>query len=167
MERGAGDGEIGYGEIAILDCKPVSEFADFDSYQMDSIASQFPVRHPEPCEGPKEKTYVAPSARGAWVYILASRKNGTLYIGVTTDLRVRVLQHKAGAIEGFTKQYGVSTLVHFEAFRGVQDAIGREKELKGWKRRRKIELIESTNADCDDLAAEWVDRRLGPSHGSG
>src|SRR5688572_11633183 len=107
-----------------------------------------------------------PASRPAWIYVLASRKNGTLYIGVTTDLRTRVLQHKRGAIAGFTKQYGVNTLVHFEKFIDVQVAIAREKALKGWNRGRKIALIESVNRDWGDLAAEWVAMGLGPSHGS-
>jgi putative endonuclease len=60
-----------------------------------------------------------PPSHHAWIYILASRKNGTLYVGVTADLRTRILQHKAGAVEGFTKQYRVTTLVYFEGFSDV------------------------------------------------
>jgi putative endonuclease len=108
-----------------------------------------------------------PPSRRAWIYILASRKNGTLYVGVTTDLRTRVWQHRSGAIEGFTKQYCVTTLVHFEEFHDVRDAISREKEIKGWMRKRKIALIEAANADWDDLAANWFERGLDPSQGSG
>ena len=108
-----------------------------------------------------------PPSRHAWIYVLASRKNGTLYVGVTTDLRVRVLQHKAGALDGFSKEYGVTTLVYFEKFHGVRDAIAREKEIKGWSRKKKIRLLESANPDWDDLAAGWVARSLDPSHGSG
>ena len=106
--------------------------------------------------------------RMGWVYVLASRKNGTLYIGVTGDLRGRIWQHKSGAIEGFTRRYGVTTLVHFEEFDGIESAIEREKEIKGWVRRRKIALIEAVNVDWDDLAADWFERGgLDPSHGSG
>ena len=108
-----------------------------------------------------------PPAHRAWTYILASRKNGTLYVGVTTNLRVRVRQHRAGAVDGFTKQHHVTTLVHFEELREVRHAIAREKEIKGWSRRRKIELIEYTNPDWDDLARNWFERGLDPSHGSG
>jgi putative endonuclease len=106
-------------------------------------------------------------SRRSWVYILASRKNGTLYVGVTTDLRTRMSQHKDGRIEGFTKQYRVNTLVYFEEFKCIQDAIAREKMLKGWNRLRKISLIESANADWDDLTAKWFLESLGPSRGSG
>ena len=98
---------------------------------------------------------------------MASRKNGTLYVGVSTDLRTRVWQHRTGAVEGFTRQYRVTTLVHFEEFHDVRDAISRDKEIKGWNRRKKIELIESTNLNWDDLAADWFARGLDPSHGSG
>jgi putative endonuclease len=76
-----------------------------------------------------------PASRHAWVYLFASRKNGTLYVGVTTDLRIRMWQHRSGAIEGFTKQYRVTDLVHFEEFHDVRDAISREKEIKGWTRK--------------------------------
>ena len=107
------------------------------------------------------------ASRPAWIYILASRKHGTLYIGVTTSLRTRVMQHKRGAIVGFTKQYGVRTLVHSEEFADVQAAIAREKTLKGWNRRRKIDLIETLNPDWEDMAAAWAGDDLGPSHGSG
>ncbi len=96
-----------------------------------------------------------PAQRRAWTHLLASRKNGTLYVGVTSDLRSWVWQHRTGAVEGFTKQYRVSTLVHFEEFHDVRDAIAREKEIKGWTRKRKIGLIEPANADWDDLAAGW------------
>ncbi len=96
-----------------------------------------------------------PTSRRAWIYLLASRKNGTLYVGVTSDLRARVWQHRTGSVEGFTKQYGVTTLVYFEEFHDVRDAIARENEIKGWTRKRKIGLIEAANADWDDLAAGW------------
>jgi putative endonuclease len=107
-----------------------------------------------------------PPSRHAWIYILASRKNGTLYVGITADLRARVCQHKTGAVGGFTQQYHVKTLVYFEEFQEVRDAIAREKAIKGWTR-KKIGLIESANPDWDDLAVGWVERGLGPSHGSG
>ena|SRR5687767_12381151 len=85
------------------------------------------------------------------VYILASITK-TLYIGVTNDLRRRVYQHKTGMIPGFTSQYRVNRLVHYEAFTDIGDARQREKQLKGWVRRKKIELIESQNPEWEDLA---------------
>ena len=108
-----------------------------------------------------------PVSHSAWVYIMASRKNGTLYIGVTTDIRRRIWQHKAKVVEGFTKEHDVTTLVHLEEFSGIRHAISREKEIKGWKRNQKIALIEAANRDWDDLAAEWFERPLDPSQGSG
>jgi putative endonuclease len=103
----------------------------------------------------------------AWVYILASRKNGTLYVGVTTNLRRRIWEHKEGVVEGFSKQYQVTSLVHLEEFSGIRRAISREKELKGWMRNRKVALIEAANPDWDDLAANWFERPLDPSLRSG
>ncbi len=105
--------------------------------------------------------------RKAWVYILASRKNGTLYVGVTTNLQTRVWQHKTGMLEGFTKQYHIATLVYHEEFQSIRAAIAREKAFKGWTRQRKIALIEGANPDWDDLAADWFGGGLDPSHGSG
>ncbi len=103
----------------------------------------------------------------AWVYMMASRKNGTLYIGVTRALRHRIWQHKYAATDGFTKDYRVSTLFYFEELSGIRMAIRREKQLKGWRRERKIQLIESSNPDWTDLAREWFARPLDPSQGSG
>ncbi len=85
------------------------------------------------------------------VYILASAKNGTLYVGVTSDLAHRVWEHREGMIPGFTKRYGVKMLVHSEQFDDIRDAIDREARLKKWKRRWKLELIEKTNPDWNDL----------------
>ena len=89
-----------------------------------------------------------------YVYILANRSH-TLYIGVTNDLERRVREHKSGGFEGFTKQYHITRLVYYETFRYVGQAIRREKELKGWLRAKKIELIETTNKHWVDLAAGW------------
>jgi putative endonuclease len=86
-----------------------------------------------------------------WVYILASKKDGTLYIGVTSLLIKRVGDHKDDVIEGFTKRYGVHRLVYFEEFGDVQMAIAREKQLKGWNRAWKIKLIEKNNPNWSDL----------------
>ncbi len=92
--------------------------------------------------------------RSYYVYILASKRNGTLYIGVTSDLYYRVLQHKEGKIDGFTKRYNVRLLVYFEEFEFIDEAILRETQLKWWKRQWKIELIENGNPEWRDL---WED----------
>ena len=88
------------------------------------------------------------------VYILASKRKGTLYIGVTSNLLQRVWQHKNDLVEGFTKRYGVHTLVWLEAHETMESAITREKNLKRWKRDWKIDLIEKANADWRDLYYE-------------
>ena len=89
--------------------------------------------------------------RHYYVYILASRIGGTLYIGVTNDLIRRVFQHKSKVIEGFTKKYDVVKLVYFEQFDDPENAIKREKRLKKWPRTWKISLIEKHNPDWNDL----------------
>jgi len=86
-----------------------------------------------------------------YVYILASERNGTLYIGATSDLRKRMYQHKNNLIEGFTKRYKVHKLVYYEQTDDVYGAIKKEKELKNWKRKWKLDLIEENNPDRDDL----------------
>lgn len=86
-----------------------------------------------------------------YVYILCNRKNGTLYIGVTNNLARRILQHREGVFEGFTKKYAVKRLVYFETFQDIYLALGREKSLKNWKRAWKIDLIEKENRDWNDL----------------
>jgi len=85
------------------------------------------------------------------VYILASRRHGTLYVGVTSDLITRMNQHRDGAFEGFTKRYGVTRLVWFERFDLMTDAIRREKQLKKYRRDWKINLIERDNREWEDL----------------
>jgi putative endonuclease len=87
-----------------------------------------------------------------YVYVLASRKHGTLYIGVTSDLIRRIYQHKTKAVRGFTKRYGVDTLVYFEIFDDPLSAIAREKQLKKWNREWKVQLIESKNPNWVDLS---------------
>ena len=91
------------------------------------------------------------------VYIMCSRTH-VLYIGITSDLEHRVWQHKNGTFEGFTKKYNCHYLVYFERYDNVYRAIGREKELKGWTRAKKIALIESTNPRWQDLSEHWADR---------
>ena len=95
--------------------------------------------------------------RQYYVYILASRPRGTLYIGMTNRLARRAWQHREGLVEGFTKRYGVHRLVHYETFPTPRDAIVREKRLKKWNREWKIELIESTNPNWDDLYETVMD----------
>jgi len=85
------------------------------------------------------------------VYILAGRKNGTLYIGVTSDLVKRIWEHKNDLIEGFTKRYKVHNLVWYELYDDMEAAIGREKSMKEWKRAWKIRLIEKDNPNWNDL----------------
>ena len=88
------------------------------------------------------------------VYILANKRNGTLYIGVTSNLPQRVWHHKNDLVEGFTKSYGVHTLVWYETHETMESAISREKALKKWSRQWKIELIEHNNPVWRDLQDE-------------
>jgi putative endonuclease len=89
--------------------------------------------------------------RSYWVYILASKIGGTLYIGVTSDLVRRVYEHKSKVVPGFSNKYSVDRLVYFEQFSDVESAIRREKRLKKWNRAWKIRLIEELNPNWDDL----------------
>ena len=86
-----------------------------------------------------------------YVYILTN-KSRTLYTGITNDLNRRLYEHKNKLIEGFTKKYNISILVYFELFNNPDDAIRREKQIKGWLRKKKIDLIESTNPERKDLS---------------
>jgi putative endonuclease len=86
-----------------------------------------------------------------FVYILASKRNSTLYIGITSNLLKRVYEHKNNLIEGFTKKYNVHDLVYYETYNYVHDAITREKNIKKWRRQWKIELIEKSNPKWEDL----------------
>jgi putative endonuclease len=94
--------------------------------------------------------------RDYYVYTIASKRNGTLYIGVTNNLLKRVYEHKNGIIEGFTKKYRIHNLVYYEVYRNVSDAINREKRMKKWKRQWKIELIEKTNPQWRDLYSDII-----------
>ncbi len=89
-----------------------------------------------------------------FVYIVASKRDGVLYIGITNDLARRITDHKQGIIDGFTKTYYVDRLVYFEEFAYVDQAIAREKAMKRWKRSWKVELIEKMNAEWKDLYEE-------------
>jgi putative endonuclease len=92
-----------------------------------------------------------------YVYIMTNH-SGTLYAGVTNDLKRRVYQHKQKLIPGFTAQYNITRLVFFEATTDVRAAIAREKQIKGWLRAKKVALIESGNPGWKDLAADWYER---------
>ncbi len=87
-----------------------------------------------------------------YIYILASKRNGTLYIGVTNDLIRRIEEHKNGLVEGFTNKYNVKMLVYYEITENVQSALQREKALKKWNRKWKLALIESENPGWKDLS---------------
>ena len=89
-----------------------------------------------------------------WVYIMAS-VNGTLYVGMTNDIEERVHQHKAGEVDGFSKTYECKHLVYWESYDRVLRAIGREKQLKGWRRSKKVALIEKMNPRWKDLSEKW------------
>ena len=86
-----------------------------------------------------------------YVYIIASKRNGTLYTGITSDLIKRTWQHKNRLVEGFSKRYGTKILVYFEAHNDVEEAILREKRIKKWNREWKIKLIEKNNPKWDDI----------------
>ena len=90
-----------------------------------------------------------------YTYIMSSSNNRALYIGVTNDLERRVSEHKAGRIPGFTQKYNCKKLVYFETFSIIDQAVVREKQLKGWVRRKKDELIDSVNPERMDLADSW------------
>ena len=90
------------------------------------------------------------------VYLLASKRNGTLYVGVISDLVQRVWQHKNDLVEGFSKRYGVHTLVWYEECGTMEAAISREKAIKEWKRAWKIRLIEKQNPEWNDIYDEFL-----------
>ncbi len=91
-----------------------------------------------------------------YVYILSS-KAGVLYTGVTNDIKRRVYEHKRHLVEGFTDKYEVDRLVYFETKRNATSAIKREKQIKAWRREKKVKLIDSINPDWEDLSREWYD----------
>jgi putative endonuclease len=91
-----------------------------------------------------------------WVYILHS-PTGTLYVGITNNLERRVYEHKHHLVKGFTSRYNVNRLVYYEDFNSVWDAIAREKEIKAWRRSKKLALIQSMNPQWEDLSAEWYE----------
>ena len=91
-----------------------------------------------------------------YVYIMTN-KSGTLYTGLTENLKKRIDQHKNKLVEGFTKKYNINKLLYFETFPDVYSAIDREKTIKGWVRRKKLDLIRTTNPDWTDLSQDWYD----------
>jgi len=97
-----------------------------------------------------------------YVYMIASKRNGTLYTGVTSDLIKRVWQHKVGLISGFASKYKVNQLVYYEIHSEIMEAIEREKNIKEWKRKWKLQLIEEQNPKWNDLYLELTGSRLSP-----
>jgi len=97
-----------------------------------------------------------PNLKRYFIYLLASKPYGTLYVGVTGDLAERTWQHRSDLIDGFTKKYGVHLLVWFEEWGDIRDAIGREKQIKGWNRAWKIKLIEKQNPRWQDLYEDFL-----------
>jgi putative endonuclease len=95
--------------------------------------------------------------RQYYVYILTSKRNGTLYVGVTNNLYKRVYAHKSDLVGGFTREYRVHNLVYYEVYRDIRDALDREKRMKKWKRQWEIQLIEKTNPQWRDLYSDVVD----------
>lgn len=91
-----------------------------------------------------------------FVYIMANRRNGTIYLGVTNDIRRRAYEHRTGAVAGFTKKYGLKMLVYYEVFESISLAIQRETSLKRWPRKWKLELIEKLNPDWRDLYVDGL-----------
>jgi len=87
----------------------------------------------------------------AYIYILANKKNGTIYTGVTNDIVKRVFEHRQGFVEGFSKKYDVKRLVYFDSFESIYDAITMEKRIKRWRREWKLALIEKLNPEWHDL----------------
>jgi len=92
--------------------------------------------------------------RRYFVYILASRSRN-LYTGITNDIERRVFQHRLGLVPGFTRRYRICRLVYFESFADVRDAIQREKQIKSWRRDKRVALVRATNPAWDDLATDW------------
>jgi putative endonuclease len=97
-----------------------------------------------------------------YVYILTNRPNRVLYVGVTNNIKKRVLQHKQKVHEGFTKRYNVTKLIHYEETEDVRSAIIREKEIKGWLREKKMKLIKDSNPEFEDLSQGWYEEILKP-----
>ena len=91
-----------------------------------------------------------------YVYIMTNQSR-TLYVGITNNIRQRIRQHKDGLVEGFTNRYKIDTLVYFETFRDITSGITREKQIKRWRREKKVRLIVKDNPDWHDLSDGWYD----------
>ena len=89
--------------------------------------------------------------QGSYVYMITNERNGTLYIGVTSDLQKRIWEHKSKTVEGFSKKYGLGRLVWYEVHDDINEAIRREKQLKKWERKWKLRIIEESNPQWNDL----------------
>jgi len=100
-----------------------------------------------------------------FVYILASKRNGTIYVGVTNNLERRIIEHKNNLVVGFTEKYIVHALVHFEQFGDINLAIKREKQLKNWNRKWKLDLIEKENPNWLDLSENWITNQVEDDRG--
>ncbi len=101
------------------------------------------------------KSEIEMSAKAYYVYVMTDRHRSTVYTGVTNDLQQRVYEHKAGLSRGFTAKYHAENLVYFEETADIRGAISREKQIKVWRRSRKVALIESANPNWDDLSRGW------------
>jgi len=106
-----------------------------------------PFRHSELDSESKPKG----KKMSAYIYIMSNKKNGTLYVGVTSDIIKRIYEHKNSITDGFTKKYNLKKLVYYEIYDDITEAIKREKQLKNWQRDWKVELINKMNGDWDDL----------------
>jgi len=115
-----------------------------------SILCHHPARPDDPGDDPRKMK------KNYYVYILASKRNGTLYIGITADLVKRVWEHRSKFVEGFTNKYAVDKLVYYEIFEDPENAIRREKRLKKYNRKWKIDLVEQKNPDWRDLYQELI-----------
>jgi len=93
--------------------------------------------------------------RQYYVYIMTN-KSGTLYVGVTGDLQKRVYEHKNKLVDGFTKKYNINKLIYYDMTTDIESAIRREKQIKGWLRKKKIALIDSMNPGWEDLSQDWT-----------
>ena len=105
--------------------------------------------------------------RTFFVYMMSNRSRVVLYTGITNDLVRRVWEHQNGQVSGFTKNYNADRLVYYESFDDPNDAIGREKEIKGWRRSKKNELVETLNPKWLDLSGKFHQHVRGPSHSLG
>ena len=95
--------------------------------------------------------------KGGYIYILTNKNKTVLYTGVTSDLHTRLHRHRTGQYKNaFTSRYNVSILVYYEEFSSIEDAIAREKQIKGWRRSKKIALIESQNPEWRDVSLDWL-----------